>query len=93
MNITNITKYPIFKIIGIIAIIYFALFYNKSSPNSLGNRLSYDNIKGDLKQASEKTVFILGNINAAQKIDSEKKDIEPNKDAVLDNSTNKENEQ
>ncbi len=92
MNIANITKYPIFKIIGIIAIIYFALFYNKSSPNSLGQRLSYDNIKSDLKQAGNQTIFILGNINAAQKIKEGEKNIEPNPNAALDNSTNKENE-
>lgn len=77
MKIINITKNPFIKISGIILIIYFALFYNKTNPNSLGNRFSPDNIKNNLREANEKTLFIMNHVNRAQQIDKKKNDENP----------------
>jgi hypothetical protein len=77
MKITDITKNPFIKISGIILVIYFALFYNKTNPNSLGNRFSPDNLKNNLREANEKTLFIMSHVNQAQKIDKEKQPKSP----------------
>jgi hypothetical protein len=74
----NLIKNPLFKIIGIILIIYFALFDNKENPQSLANRLSVKQLQQNASEVKEKTHFILYNLqNAkeAQKIIVEDKEV------------------
>ncbi len=75
MNIFAIIKNPIFKIVGVSAVLYFALFANKYDPESLGNRLSSENIKKNLDEAQTKTKFIATNIRAAKEYQAEQKKI------------------
>ncbi len=72
----RILENPLFKIIAIVAIVYFGLFANKQSPESLGNRLSSEKIKKNLSEAQEKSKFIITNVRAA-------KDYAENSDKVL----------
>jgi hypothetical protein len=65
MNIMEILRNPIVKTVGIAAILYFALFYNKENPESLGNRLSPKNIKEGLGEVTKKAQFIAGGISTA----------------------------
>jgi len=51
----NLMKNPIFRLVGIILILYFALLNNKKSPDSLGNRLSQENIIKNLSQGAKQT--------------------------------------
>lgn len=62
----NLFKNPLVKIIGIVAIMYFALFANKNNPQSLGNRLSSERIKKNLSEMQEKGKFIASNVQAAK---------------------------
>jgi hypothetical protein len=78
MKLINITQNRFIKIVGIILVIYFALFYNKTNPESLGNRLSPKNIKDGLNAAQEKSRFILTNINTAKQIEKQKEKAEGN---------------
>lgn len=48
MKIIRIIQNPIIKTVGIFVILYFALFANKENPESLGNRMSKENIKKNL---------------------------------------------
>jgi len=57
---------PLVKIVGVIAIIYFALFNNKQNPQSLGNRLSAERIKTNLGEMEQKGKFIASNVSAAR---------------------------
>lgn len=57
---------PLIKIIGIVVVLYFALFANKHNPQSLGNRLSAERIKKNLGDIEEKGKFIASNVRAAQ---------------------------
>ena len=61
----EILRNPIVKTVGIAAILYFALFYNKENPESLGNRLSPKNIKEGLGEVTKKAQFIAGGISTA----------------------------
>ena len=60
-------KNPLFKLTGVILILYFALFANKENPESLGNRLSSDNIKENFQEMRDKGQFIAGNLQNAKK--------------------------
>ncbi len=57
---------PLIKFIGVIAILYFALFANKKNPDSLGNRISLENVKKNFSEVEEKGKFIAGNVKAAR---------------------------
>jgi hypothetical protein len=72
MNIFKILKNPIVKWAGIILIIYFALFANKKSPQSLGNRLSKENVEKNLNQMKEKSKFIVSNVRLAKEVAKER---------------------
>lgn len=61
----KIVRNPLIKIVGITAILYFALFYDKSNPNSLGNRLNSENLKKNFKEVNEKSSFIAKNLSIA----------------------------
>ena len=74
MKFFELVKNPFFKWIGIALILYFALFSNKEDPNSLGNRMSPQNIKKDLGDIKEKSQFIITNIKAVQDINVGKGD-------------------
>lgn len=68
MKIFELLHNPIIKIIGIVAVLYFALFANKQNPESLGNRLSPTNVKKNFQEAKEKSKFIAVNVKKAQEI-------------------------
>ncbi len=59
---------PIFRIIGIMAVLYYGLFHNRQKPESLGNRLSPEIIKANLSEVSSKSVDIITNLQKAEKI-------------------------
>jgi hypothetical protein len=73
MKISQLLSNPLIKFIGVAAIIYFGLFANKKSPDSLGNRLSSENIKKNFSEAEEKAKFIATNVKIAQNIEAERK--------------------
>lgn len=66
MKLFNITRHPLVKWSGILAILYFALLSNKDNPRSLGNRMSSENIKKSLREAKEKSDFIIENVKMAK---------------------------
>jgi hypothetical protein len=72
MKIFELLKIPLIKWIGIALILYFALFSNKQNPNSLGNRLSKENVQKNLDEAREKSRFIAVNVKMAQEVAKEK---------------------
>lgn len=59
-------KNPLFKIAGVLLILYFALFANKKNPESLGNRLSSENIKKNFGEMRQRGQYIATNLNKAQ---------------------------
>jgi len=65
MKIFELLQNPIIKTIGVILVIYFALFANKETPQSLGNRLSPENLKKNFSEVSEQSKFIITNVKAA----------------------------
>lgn len=72
MKINELLRNPIIKIIGIVAIIYFALFADKKNPESLGHRFAKDKIEKNLHEAKQKSSFIITNVNLAQQMAKEK---------------------
>jgi len=62
----KIIKNPIFRVCGIIAILYYGLFQNKNNPESLNSRLAPEKIKSNLSEISEKSVYIIHNVGKAQ---------------------------
>ncbi len=62
----ELLKNPIIKGIGIVLILYFALFANTQHPKSLGNRLSSENIKKNLSEVKNKGEFIASNVKIAK---------------------------
>lgn len=73
-KILDILRIPLIKFIGIGAILYFALFSNKEKPESLGNRLSKEEVGKTFNEAKNKSRFIISTVNTAQ----EGKEIRPN---------------
>jgi hypothetical protein len=65
MQIFEILRNPLVKLIGIGLVLYFALFANTEHPKSLGNRLSSEQIKKDLADAKDKSAFIIKNVKMA----------------------------
>jgi hypothetical protein len=57
---------PFLKFIGVVAVIYFALFANKKNPESLGNRVSISKVKEHIGEIEEKGRFIATNVKAAR---------------------------
>ena len=72
MKIVELLRHPLVKTVGIVLILYFALFSNKHNPNSLGNRLSADRVKQNLVEVQEKSQFIVTNVKKAQQLAKEK---------------------
>ncbi len=64
--IHEILKSRLFRILGAITILYFALFSQKDNPESLANRFSSENIKKNKQIMSEKAKIIAENIKAAR---------------------------
>ncbi len=71
MNLHFFSKNPFVKIIGIGAIIYFGMFYDIDHPDSLGNRLSTNNIKKNFNEAQEKVNEITKKIEIAKQNNQE----------------------
>ncbi len=65
-KILDILRIPLIKFIGIGAILYFALFSNKEKPDSLGNRLSKEEVGKTFNEAKNKSRFIISTVNTAQ---------------------------
>ena len=57
---------PLFRIIGITIIIYFALFHNKENKNSLRNRLSSERIKANAEYIKNQGIYIKENLDKAK---------------------------
>ncbi len=68
MKILELLRNPLIKGIGICLVLYFALFANKQHPKSLGNRLSPENVKKDLEDATSKGSFIISNVKMANEL-------------------------
>jgi hypothetical protein len=64
----NLLKNPLIRIIGIIAILYVGLFSNTYEKESLGNRLSKDQVQKDLSDAKEKGFQIINHVKKAQEL-------------------------
>ena len=65
-KILDILRIPLIKFIGIGAILYFALFSNKEKPESLGNRLSKEEVSKTFNEAKNKSRFIISSVNTAK---------------------------
>jgi len=59
---------PIFKIVGVSLVLYFGLFYNDESYDSLSKRLAPERVKKNLSEVQEKSKFIFSNINEARNV-------------------------
>lgn len=57
---------PLFRIVGVVVILYFALFKNNHEVDSLSNRLKPAKVKSDLADASANTIYIIDNIQKAR---------------------------
>ena len=68
----KITKNPLIRFIGIVAILYYGLLHNKESPDSLGNRLSPKKIQTNISEISTKSTHIITNVQKAKQIIKEK---------------------
>ena len=67
----DLIKNPLFKIIGIIVILYLALFKDDSNPENLCNRLSGEKIKSNISEMTDKGYEIREKLQEAQKIKQE----------------------
>ncbi|MFT6106664.1 MAG: hypothetical protein ACJA0S_000948 [Rickettsiales bacterium] len=64
----NIISSPIFRIVGILAILYYGLFYDKSEADSLGNRFSAHQVKKNFRDAASKSLYMIENVKKAEEI-------------------------
>lgn len=71
-KISNFLRIPLVKIVCILVILYFALFSETNNPNSLGNRLSKEEISKNLREAKEKSRFIVSTVNTARDLSKNK---------------------
>ncbi len=62
------TRHPLVKWTGILAILYFAIFSNKDNPRSIGNRISSENIEKSLQEARKKSDYIIENVKMARSL-------------------------
>jgi len=67
-TVIELLQKPLIKIIGLMLVLYFGLFADKKNPDSLGNRLSSENIKKNFFEAQQKSSFIFSNIDQARKL-------------------------
>ena len=67
-TVMELLRNPIIKITGLVLVLYFALFYDKKNPDSLGNRLSSERIAKNFHEAQEKSTFIMSNIERAHNL-------------------------
>lgn len=67
-TILELLKVPLVKIIAAVVILYFALFYDKNNPDSLGVRLSSERIKQNLNDVEEHGRFIISNIHKVKEM-------------------------
>lgn len=67
----NLVNNPIFKLVGIGLIIYFALFHDTSNKDNLRNRISSDKIKKNLVHIRDKASYIKENYDKSKKHDQE----------------------
>ena len=74
--IYHLLRNPLVKICGAAVIIYFALFANKHNPDSLGNRLSSENLKKNFHEARKQTRFIIKNVEAAKEYQKQQENID-----------------
>ncbi len=65
-KLPNFSQNSWFKIVGIVAVLYFALLSNKENPNSLGNNLKKENLRDGFSEVSKKTQEIYKNVKLAQ---------------------------
>lgn len=63
---------PIFRIVGVAAILYFALFKNNRDVDSLSNRLKPEKVKSDFADMSAKSTYIMENLRKAQEVEANK---------------------
>lgn len=75
MKVSDLLKNPLIKSIGIVLILYFGLFHDKTKSESLGNRLSMKNIQKNIGEVSQKTQFITANLKVAQDLDKSRKNL------------------
>jgi len=61
----KIAKNPLFRIGGIIAVLYYGLFQS-NSENGLNKRLSPNKIKSNISEISQKSVYIIDNVQRAR---------------------------
>ncbi len=67
-KIFDISQNSWLKIVGIIAVLYFALFSNKENPHSLGHNLNKDEISKGYKEALNKGKKIHSDVFKAQEL-------------------------
>jgi len=70
-SILSLLRIPLIRFIGVVVILYFALFSNKHNPDSLRNRLSKENIEQNLHDVQAKGRFIVSNIKVAQDVSNQ----------------------
>lgn len=62
----NLLKNPFIRIAGVIAILYIGLFSNTHKKDSLGNRLSKEQLQKDFGEIKEKSVNIVTTVKMAK---------------------------
>lgn len=68
----------LFRVVGIVLILYYGLLHDKSNPDSLGNRLAPAKVKSNLKEISNKSVDIMGNLQKAEEFKNEEENNKKN---------------
>jgi len=68
--ILNLLRNPLIKILGLCAVFYFGLLANKKDPESLGNRLSKENISRNIDEAKYQSQYIIENIKNAKRLEA-----------------------
>ncbi|MFT5703296.1 MAG: hypothetical protein ACJAZX_000957 [Rickettsiales bacterium] len=64
----QLIRNPVFRVVGILVILYYGLFYNKNHPDSLGNRFTPTKITSDIKEVSTKSFEIIANVRKAEEL-------------------------
>ncbi len=91
--IHEILKSRLFRILGAITILYFALFSQKDNPESLANRFSSENIKKNKQIMSEKAKIIAENIKATRSESVSHSSAHPLSDEKFENGDQKQIDQ
>ncbi|MCE3255308.1 MAG: hypothetical protein K0R25_802 [Rickettsiaceae bacterium] len=83
---SSLIKNPIFRIIGILVILYYGLFYNNDKPESLKARLAPEKIKSNLSDMSSKSLYIIENVKKAEEVNDSQTQNQsiPNKESEKD---------